>query len=65
MQKTVVVTGGTRGIGASISRALNKQGWQVAAVYHANEEGAKAFQQDTPIAVFKWDVGDFSACQDG
>jgi len=40
-KKVAIVTGGTRGIGRSISERLAKDGNIVAAVYHANEEAAK------------------------
>jgi len=35
-----VVTGGTRGIGASISKALKAAGYKVAANYGGNDEAA-------------------------
>ncbi|NDA19305.1 MAG: SDR family NAD(P)-dependent oxidoreductase, partial [Alphaproteobacteria bacterium] len=36
MSKTAIVTGGTRGIGAAISRMLKSAGYQVAANYAGN-----------------------------
>jgi acetoacetyl-CoA reductase len=60
-----LVTGGTRGIGAAISRALKKAGYNVAANYGGNDEAAQAFKKDTKIPVFKWDVGDYVACEQG
>ncbi|HIL28490.1 MAG TPA: SDR family NAD(P)-dependent oxidoreductase, partial [Micavibrio sp.] len=39
-QKVAVVTGGTRGIGLSISNALIAEGHKVAAVYFGNNEAA-------------------------
>lgn len=65
MQKVALVTGGTRGIGAAISMALKESGCRVAAVYHGNEEGAQNFRKKTGVDVFKWDVGNFDACQKG
>lgn len=65
MQKTALVTGGTRGIGSAISLGLKEAGYQVAANYAGNEEKAKAFEDETGIRTFKWDVADFAACQDG
>lgn len=65
MSKVAVVTGGTRGIGAAISRALHADGYRVAAVYAGNGEAAAAFQQATGIAVYKWDVSNFEACAAG
>lgn len=65
MSGVAIVTGGTRGIGAAISKALHGQGYQVAAVYHSSDEKAKAFQDKTGISVWKWSVNDFKACQAG
>ena len=60
-----LVTGGTRGIGRAISVALKAAGYRVAANYSGNDEAAKSFTADTGIRAFKWDVGDFTACQNG
>ena len=38
MTRVAVVTGGTRGIGAAVSKALKAAGYQVAATYHSNDE---------------------------
>src|SRR5215475_1343937 len=65
MARVAVVTGGTRGIGEAISAGLAKAGYRVAATYHGNDERAKEFSQRTGIPVFKFDVGDFAACQAG
>lgn len=65
MGRRALVTGGTRGIGAAISIALKKAGHSVAANYAGNDEAAKAFSDEHGIAVFKWDVGDFAACEAG
>jgi acetoacetyl-CoA reductase len=65
MARVAVVTGGTRGIGAAISRALKGAGYAVAATYHGNDEAANRFKAETGIAVYKWNVGDFNACRDG
>jgi acetoacetyl-CoA reductase len=37
----------------------------VAANYCGNDEAAQKFKAETSIPVFKWDVGDFSACAAG
>jgi len=63
--RVALVTGGTRGIGAAISVALKDAGYKVAATYAGNDERAQAFHGQTGIAVFKWDVSDFAACQAG
>ena len=65
MSRVALVTGGTRGIGAAISKALQKEGYKVAASYAGNDEAAQKFKAETGIPVFKWDVGDFNACKDG
>ncbi|MDF2764052.1 MAG: acetoacetyl-CoA reductase [Rhodospirillales bacterium] len=65
MARVAVVTGGTRGIGAAISKALKGAGYAVAATYHGNDEAANRFKAESGIAVFKWDVGNFEACRDG
>ncbi|MFI5021713.1 MAG: acetoacetyl-CoA reductase [Alphaproteobacteria bacterium] len=65
MARVAVVTGGTRGIGAAISRGLKAAGYKVAASYAGNEEAAKALHAETGIHVFKWDVADFAACKEG
>jgi acetoacetyl-CoA reductase len=65
MARIALVTGGTRGIGAAISTGLKEQGYKVAANYAASDEAAKKFSEATGIPVFKFDVGDFTACQEG
>ncbi|MDE0877495.1 MAG: acetoacetyl-CoA reductase [Sphingomonas bacterium] len=65
MPRVAIVTGGTRGIGEAISLALKDMGVTVAANYAGNDERAKEFSERTGIATYKWDVGDFDACQAG
>jgi acetoacetyl-CoA reductase len=65
MSRTAVVTGGTRGIGAAVAKALQVQGYRVAATYHGNEAAAAAFKASTNVHVYKWDVGDYAACVSG
>ena len=65
MARTALVTGGSRGIGAAISRALKAQGHTVAATYAGNDDAAKAFSDETGIPTFKWNVADYDACKDG
>ena len=60
-----LVTGGTRGIGEAISVAMQAAGCQVVANYGGNDEAASRFKEKTGIPVYKWDVADFQACQDG
>ena len=65
MSEVAIVTGGTRGIGAAIARALKAGGRTVAAVYRGDDAAAHAFAQTHGIAVFKWDVSDEAQCADG
>jgi len=65
MGRVALVTGGTRGIGGAVSKALKGAGYNVAANYGGNDEAANAFKSETGIPVFKWDVGDYEACAAG
>jgi len=65
MARVALVTGGTRGIGAAISKALKAAGYKVAANYGGNDEAAAKFKAETGIAVYKWDVSLFEACEAG
>ena len=65
MSRVALVTGGTRGIGAAVSKALKEAGYKVAANYAGNDDAANAFKSETGISVYKWDVSDFDACQKG
>jgi acetoacetyl-CoA reductase len=65
MARVAVVTGGTRGIGAAISKALLAAGYNVAATYHGNDSAAQAFKAETGAHVYKWDVGNYEACVAG
>lgn len=65
MARVALVTGGTRGIGGAISRALKEAGFKVAASYAGNDDAAAKFRDETGIPVFKWDVGDYDASAAG
>ncbi len=65
MARVALVTGGTRGIGAAICKALNAAGYKVGANYGGNDEAAQKFKVETGIPVFKWDVSSFDACTEG
>ncbi|HEX5080233.1 MAG TPA: beta-ketoacyl-ACP reductase [Geminicoccaceae bacterium] len=65
MARVALVTGGSRGIGAAISRALKDAGYKVAANYAGNDEAAAAFKADTGIPVYRWSVADYDACVAG
>ena len=65
MSRVALVTGGTRGIGAAISKALKAADNTVVANYGGNDEAAQKFKAETGIAVYKWDVSSFDACANG
>ena len=65
MARVALVTGGTRGIGAAISKALKAAGYKVAASYAGNDVAAEKFKAETGIPVYKWDVSSFDACAAG
>jgi acetoacetyl-CoA reductase len=63
MARIALVTGGTRGIGAEISRALQKAGRTVVATYTSNDDAAKLFADETGIKVYKFDAANFEQCR--
>lgn len=56
--KTALVTGGSRGIGAAIVRALTAKGWQVAFCYRSSHEAAQQLSQETGALAIPCDVTD-------
>jgi acetoacetyl-CoA reductase len=65
MSRVALVTGGTRGIGEAISKALIAEGYRVAATYAGNDEKAKAFTEETGIRTYKWNVADYDSSKAG
>ena len=65
MTGVALITGGTRGIGAAIAKAMQADGYSVGAVYHGDDVAAERFHEETRIPVFKWDVADEAACVKG
>jgi acetoacetyl-CoA reductase len=63
MSKIALVTGGIKGIGASISLALKAANYQVIANYVSNEEKAMEFSKKHGMTTKRWDVSDFEQCQ--
>ncbi len=59
------MTGGSRGIGEAISKALKAEGYNVAATYAGNDEKAAAFTDATGIKTYKWNVADYEASKAG
>jgi acetoacetyl-CoA reductase/3-oxoacyl-[acyl-carrier protein] reductase len=63
-----VVTGGTRGIGAAISRRVASDGGHVAAIYHADDRGAEEFvvaakADGLDISAHRAELADVAACK--
>ena len=56
MARTALVTGGTRGIGRSISARLKADGFNVAAGYSGNDDAARATAEELDIMVVKGNV---------
>jgi len=65
MARVALVTGGSRGIGEAISKALKAEGYAVAATYAGNDAKAAAFTAATGIKTYKWDVGDYESSKAG
>ncbi|MHC9236819.1 acetoacetyl-CoA reductase [Pseudooceanicola sp. 502str34] len=65
MARTALVTGGSRGIGAAISKALKAKGYNVAATYAGNDEAAAKFTEETGIQTYKWNAADYEASKAG
>ena len=66
--KTVIVTGGTRGIGAAVTRAFLEAGANVVATYGGNEAAAAEFAKALDdcadrLWTVKFDVGDYGAVE--
>jgi acetoacetyl-CoA reductase len=61
-QRVALVTGGTRGIGLAIGRALKAQGARVAVLYSANEEAAQHCRDIDGFLAVRCDVGDYDQC---
>ena len=65
MARVALISGGTRGIGAAIAKALQASGYKVGANYAGNDDAANKFKAETSIPVFKWDVSSYDSCTDG
>ncbi len=65
MGRVALVTGGSRGIGEAISKALKAQGCTVAATYAGNDAKAAAFSEETGIKTYKWNVADYESSKAG
>ncbi|MBQ8149896.1 MAG: 3-oxoacyl-ACP reductase FabG [Clostridia bacterium] len=56
--KTALITGGSRGIGAAIVRALTAQGWRAAFCYKSSQEAAEQLSRETGAIALRCDVVD-------
>jgi len=65
MARVALVTGGSRGIGEAISKALKDAGYDVAATYAGNDEAAAKFTDETGIKTYKWNVADYDQSKAG
>ena len=68
-QRNVVVTGGTRGIGAAITASFLKAGAQVTALYASNDEAANAFAESVGearerLTLVRCNVADYAQLED-
>ena len=65
--QTAVVTGGTRGLGAAMTRAFLAAGAAVHATYHSNDEAASAFAASVEgsgrLVLHRFDVADHEAAR--
>jgi acetoacetyl-CoA reductase len=65
MARVALVTGGSRGIGAAISKELQSKGYTVAATYAGNDAAAASFTEETGIKTYKWNAADYEASKAG
>ena len=65
MSRIALVTGGSRGIGESISKRLKQDGFTVAATYAGNDKAAASFTDETGIKTYKWDVASYEESKSG
>lgn len=65
MPRVAIVTGGTEGIGAAAAEQLRQVGYIPVVTYGHNDKVAQEFTSRTGIAVRKWDVANYPACEVG
>ena len=62
--RTVLISGGDRGIGAAAARAFYAAGYRVAVFYHTNAEAAAALQKELPgVLAIQCDVASRASCE--
>lgn len=68
-QQVCIVTGGTRGIGAGISKAFLQEGAKVIATYISNDQKAQEFKTSLGelaqnLTLKKFNIGSYGECED-
>jgi len=53
MSRIALVTGGSRGIGAAVSKVLKAGGYTVAATFSSNDQKAEEFTEETGIKTYR------------
>ena len=62
--RTVLISGGDRGIGAAAARAFYRAGYCVAILYHCNAEAADALQKELPgVTAVQCNVASRASCE--
>ena len=62
--RTVLISGGDRGIGAAAARAFYAAGYRVAVLYHTHAEAAAALEKELPgCTVVQCDVASRASCE--
>ena len=62
--RTVLISGGDRGIGAAAARAFYTAGYRVAVLYHTHAEAAAALEKELPgCTVVQCDVASRASCE--
>lgn len=56
--KSVLISGGSRGIGAAAVRLLTRRGWSAAFLYEKNESAARRVAEETGARAIQCDVAD-------
>jgi 3-oxoacyl-[acyl-carrier protein] reductase len=64
MNKTVLITGGAKGIGKQIAIDFNNAGYNVCITYNTSEKDAEILSKDYGIDIYKVDVNDISNVSD-
>lgn len=64
-KRRVLITGGTRGLGAAMAAEFKSAGYNVAVTYAGNDDAARKFEKEMGIKAFKWNVANFEECQAG